>query len=505
MNPRINNSERVNRYAEFLRASGINVVNVDDVDWYSYQGFIAPAYLHHCIPDIESTMAARAVSKCGGLFARWTSDFDRPSISDWWYVIRDGSYSLNDCGSKMRNQVNRGLKRFTVRHLSCKELLSTGYEVCRKAVKRYNNDNFLPSRQAFERRVTAASNYPDVVEYIGVFSEKQLVGFSENYIQDGGVYWESIWLDPEFIGDYSSYALTHYMLDYYLTNRRMRYVSDGSRSIYHETNVQEFFITKFGFRRAFARMHIKYSIPVRVAIDCLYPFHRTLNNVLAKADWEQSRKVVGLLNQEKISRSMTAKDGTKELADMYRQVAHLHVANLDRGFLSTLGVGFLSELYRAIGQCQGTILIVKSEQGKVVGFAAGLSAPMSVIYRRMMRRMPTLVWSLIPVLFSFARLNRLIEIFRYTNSESERGDLPVAELLSIAVSPACRGKGIAETMYSELMDQFRQTKITQFKIVVGSELAPAHKFYHRMGAQAIREITIHGGARSVVYVQKVTQ
>lgn len=496
---------QTNRYADFLRASGKKVTSMNGVDWFKYQGFIVPAYLHHCIPDIESGLAAKAVKKAGSFFARWTSDFDSPNASAWWYLIRDGSYSLNDCSSKMRNQINRGLKRFAVRSLNCEELFSTGYEVCRKAVKRYNDKNFLPRRQDFERRVATASNYTDVVEYIGVFSEKQLIGFSENYIQDGGVYWESIWLDPDFLGDYSSYALTHFMLDYYLNTRRMRYVSDGSRSIYHETKVQEFFVNKFGFRRAYAQMSIEYNLPTRLAVNLLYPLHTTLNSAFAKGDGGLSRKVCGLLDQEEFRRSMVTEGGIKRPADLYYQLARLHASNLDQGFLSTLGVPFLSELYRAIEECSGTILITKSEQGKVVGFTAGLSAPMSVIYRHMMRRVHLWVWSLIPVLFSLGRIKQFIEIFLYTRSESDRGGVPVAELLSIALVPAWRGKGIAEAMYSELVDYFRKMNIRQFKIVVGEELTPAHRFYQRMGAQAVGQVEVHGGKRSVVYVQEVKQ
>jgi GNAT superfamily N-acetyltransferase len=191
--------------------------------------------------------------------------------------------------------------------------------------------------------------------------------------------------------------------------------------------------------------------------------------------------------------------------EIYRQVAHLHAANLDQGFLATMGVGFLAELYRAIDKCPQSILIVKCEHGKVVGFVSGVGVPVSVVYLHLMRRFLTWSMSLLPILVSPARMSRVAEVLRYVKSESLHSDFPTPELLSIVVAPDCRGKGIAEAMYTDIMDYFRQTQVTKFKIVVGEKLLFAHKFYTRMGAQPLAEMELHQGTKSVVYVQTVTQ
>jgi ribosomal protein S18 acetylase RimI-like enzyme len=495
---------RVNRYAEYLRAAGSNVRTISGVDWTEYHRFVVPAYLPHCVPQIESNVAVNAVRAFGSNFARWTSEFDDSTPRQWWYVIRDGSYSLRGCSSKTRNQINRGLKQFTARPIGYEELLSHGYDVCRKAVKRYGNERFLPDQLAFERRVTAASDFKDVVEYFGVFSATQLIGFSENYIQDGAVYWESIWLDPDFLSNYSSYALTHCMLDHYLNSCSARYVSDGSRSLYHETNVQEFFITKFGFRRAFARIAIEYSKPALLAVASVYPFRQVLSNVATYIQRPILRRACGVLEQEGIRRA-TVSEIAGEQANKYSQIAQLHIANLDQGFLSTLGIPFLSEIYRAIEECQQAVLIVRSEDGKVVGFLAGLTAPMSVIYRAMLRRLHHWGWYLIPVMLSPGGFRHILDIIEYGNNDLGINDLPAVELLSIAIAPDYRGTGIAETMYCQLLDYFKQKKISRFKILVGEALIPAHKFYLRMGAQARGVFEVHSGQQSTMYVQEVTQ
>lgn len=51
------------------------------------------------------------------------------------------------------------------------------------------------------------------------------------------------------------------------------------------------------------------------------------------------------------------------------------------------------------------------------------------------------------------------------------------------------------------MRLFADRNRAAFKIVVGAELARAHRFYRRMGAEPMAEIAVHRGAASTVYVQ----
>ena len=189
-------------------------------------------------------------------------------------------------------------------------------------------------------------------------------------------------------------------------------------------------------------------------------------------------------------------------AHLYRTVAELHIANINQGFLSTLGVGFVSLMYRAIDEGDDSVLLVARVNGKVVGFVAGATG-MRPIYKRMLGYWPQLFWALLPSLFSPRRVWRIIEILRYSRSSGgiSGAALPAAELLSIAMAPQFRGQRHAETLYQELCEHFLSRGLPAFKIVVGSALAPAHRFYQRMGAVAAAEVEVHQGSASTVYVQ----
>ena len=69
----------------------------------------------------------------------------------------------------------------------------------------------------------------------------------------------------------------------------------------------------------------------------------------------------------------------------YRQVAALHAANIDQGFLATLGVPFLALMYRAIDEAADSVLFVEESGGRVLGFISG-GTGMGSIYRTMLRK-----------------------------------------------------------------------------------------------------------------------
>ena len=187
----------------------------------------------------------------------------------------------------------------------------------------------------------------------------------------------------------------------------------------------------------------------------------------------------------------------------HRQVAALHAVNIDRGFLSSLGLPFLALVYRAIDEEPESVLIVEEREGRIVGFVAA-SAGMGAIYRRLLRRPVALGIALAPSLFRRERLRRIFEILRYGRGGCEAAHSPAMELLSIAVAPDMRGQGIADLLYRRLMDHCRSSGVNAFKIVVGEALAPAHRFYQRMGATPAGRIELHAGEESRVYVQMVS-
>lgn len=189
-------------------------------------------------------------------------------------------------------------------------------------------------------------------------------------------------------------------------------------------------------------------------------------------------------------------------APSYRQVARLHAEGINQGFLSTLGERFLALLYEAMDRAPASVLLTHEEEGRVVGFVSG-SHGLGAVYKALLRRPFRLAGALWPVLLSPAKLWRILEILRHSAGSEATRELPRAELVSIVVAPDWRGRQVAERLYRRLEAHFAAEGTPSFKIVVGEALAPAHRFYRRMGAVPAAEVTVHGGAKSVVYVHHI--
>lgn len=188
--------------------------------------------------------------------------------------------------------------------------------------------------------------------------------------------------------------------------------------------------------------------------------------------------------------------------DVHRQVARLHMENIDRGFLATLGEGFLTQLYAAIDGGDTSVLLVEEEGERVIGFVSGATG-MSSIYKRMLRRPFALGVAMLPVVFSLSRLKRIFDILTYSGGSKLPPGVPDAELLSIAVAPEGRGRQVADRLYARLTEHFRANGVERFRIIVGAALEPAHRFYRRMGAEPVGEVQVHEGEVSVLYLQRV--
>lgn len=190
----------------------------------------------------------------------------------------------------------------------------------------------------------------------------------------------------------------------------------------------------------------------------------------------------------------------------YRQVARLHMDGINQGFLPQLGLGFMTLLYEAIDNCPTSILLTETTNEQVIGFVSG-AASMKPIYKQLLRKSLSLIVVLLPSLIKPRRLKRIYEILCYSRQahDENTAQLPMFELLSIVVAPAARGTGCADRLYQSLVEYCECESIDGFKIIVGDGLAPAHRFYKRMGATSAGRIEIHAGEGSVIYVHKIAK
>ena len=495
-------------YAQVLAVLGMKVWELDHTKWFMYREFLVPAYLPHCCPTINSESAAAVRRLSGAPFARWESEFDRAVPSAWWQLIRTEHWSRDACSANTRSKLRRGWKKLHARLCTPEEVGSLGYPVCLKAVERFGDNSFRPSMEQHQAKMRAARLFPDAFQCFGVFAGDQLVGFSENHLQQRGVFWDNIWYDPDFLGQYSGYVLIEGMLDHYLNQRGLLYVTDGARNVYHQTNVHNFLTEVFGFRRAYSNLHVVYSSRLALTVRTAYRFRVPVWHLQERVKLTLLRKLGALLFQEQVIRSCRPRgrvilpaEETARIArathDDFQSIAQLHSESITEGFLPTLGLPFLANVYRGISAAPRSGVLVARDTNAVLGFAA-YTADLSACYRWVLtRRFFLLALSSLPNVLNLRIYKRMVETLLYPlragNVALKNASRPYrAELLAIAVSDHARGRGLGKKLLHAVEDHFQALNIAGYCVVTHAIDDRSNKFYSGCGLRLQRAFFNHG-------------
>jgi len=235
--------------------------------WRKYNGAILPEFPPHLI--VETEHLDREIKENRVFLARWISDFDCGEKTRFWHVICDCKIGLSDYSRNTRSKINRGLRHSEVRIIDVNTIIHFGYDVYISAFNTYKTYLKAKTKEEFIQQIKKTQSD---WEFWGVFFEGVLIAYSKNKIVDSYCEYASLKFHPDYLKYYSSYALVYSMNNYYLNEREFKYVDNGARSISHDTNIQDFLIQKFKFRKAYCQLHVLYNKYIRIIISILYPF-----------------------------------------------------------------------------------------------------------------------------------------------------------------------------------------------------------------------------------------
>ena len=178
---------------------------------------------------------------------------------------------------------------------------------------------------------------------------------------------------------------------------------------------------------------------------------------------------------------------------------------LKSGFLSSLGLFFLTGLYNTIIK-QG-ILLVSIDEERIDGFISFTSNTKKLMMGFVLSSPLNLCRLSLQFLRNPAFLRKSIETlsapFKSSHRNNSKSDLPYAELLSIAVDSTIQKSGIGSQLLMALENEIRGIGIREYKVIAGANLISANQFYLKNGFTFMKQITIHGNELSNVYVKKL--
>ena len=267
------------------------------IDWRVYNGAIIPTIPPHCSVKESVNSIKKKVHKTNTYFARWTSDFDCDNETEFWYIIKDSFNGIDEYSSNTRKSIRKGLKNIDVRIISKEHLISEGYEVYRQAFNRYNTHIVMKSENEF---INEIEELLDTWDYWGAFTTNGImIAFSMNQVVDGSCNFSATKFHPSFLKLRTSDVLFFKMTEYYLNNLGLKYITGGTRSMSHDTNIQTEYIRKFKFRKAYCRLNVVYSFWIGILIKIIYPF----KNIFYLFNNRFITKIQTLIEHEKIRRS----------------------------------------------------------------------------------------------------------------------------------------------------------------------------------------------------------
>lgn len=187
-------------------------------------------------------------------------------------------------------------------------------------------------------------------------------------------------------------------------------------------------------------------------------------------------------------------------------IVSLHVEAFPGFFLTSLGCGFLEELYRGFLTHPSGICLIARLSGGVAGFAAGTSQP-DIFFRDLRRRrgafflakaIPAVLVNPLPV------TRKLIYAVRY------RGETPVsispgALLSSIGVSEGATGSGISgELIKAFEVEAIRRGLTSVYLTTDANNNERVNAFYRKHGYQVL-DCFIQNGIRKMFRYEKILE
>ena len=273
--------------------------------WKYYNHAVVPTCAPHETPDLAPISDERIWSLGGGknvLFARFVTDFDCNEETPFWYVVKDGPFVFEALDKKYQKNVKRALDRCEARRINQREYVEDIWRVYSAAYEKYETADNEVSKEEF-----VAALQEDTDEYWGAFNREtgEMAGWMS--CQNYGSCTET--KKAKYHPDLQSYCrpsdVLHYaVLNHYLNELHQWYVTSGTRNINHKTNVQEYKIKNWNFRKAYCILHEEYRPGVRLAVGVRYP----LRQVLMRFDGiTKIHQLNALLMLEKLARECRRK------------------------------------------------------------------------------------------------------------------------------------------------------------------------------------------------------
>lgn len=221
----------------------------------------------------------------GGILVRNTFDFDTRNETSFWYVVKDQFGGFDELSSRTRNKVRRAKDNFEYKLVDLEFIRQNAYPIIKETFTDYHTNDRPMSETIFNTYLDECAQ--STFDYWGIFDKRttRFVGFCTVHIWDNcGEYGVSgIQTHYKHNASYPYYGLYFEMNRYYLNEHKFKYVTDSARTITNHSEIQDFLIHYFSFRKAYCQLEVHYQWWMKMAVRMLYPFRNIIKSPRVKA------------------------------------------------------------------------------------------------------------------------------------------------------------------------------------------------------------------------------
>jgi len=237
-----------------------NVVWIDEVPWQMRDRILSPLSFPHITIPINRQKIRQALRSNRGLVARWSDDWDRGESAWWWTCCADKSYDLPNIPShNSRRNIRKGLRYCQVQKIVEEDrFISESYPIYRRAMISYGISSAkVSSFDNYSLTIRRQGMYKGMERW-GAFFEGKLVAFANCITADQAVVIGVSKSDPDYHKYCPNNALYFSLTKHYLSQGHITYVTNGARTLLHDTTIN-WFLIRLGFQRSYCRLNIELS------------------------------------------------------------------------------------------------------------------------------------------------------------------------------------------------------------------------------------------------------
>jgi hypothetical protein len=242
------------RYADYVSVN-YPVHWIDGQPWRIKNRILEPIVPPHQIDGVSRLKVRELLGRSDALLARWNEGWDTAPCDWWWICCDNHGYDLDGLPRRGRRGARHGLTRCTVRQIDAACLCEQGYAVYEAAHARYPGHVRPASATEFAGEIHQAGE-SGFYENWGCFVEDRLAAYVRCILLGDVVFLSEIKSDPMQLAARPNHALIYALTHHYMLSGKVRYVTDGSRSVHHETHIQDF-LEGLGFRRVYCPLHVE--------------------------------------------------------------------------------------------------------------------------------------------------------------------------------------------------------------------------------------------------------